>query len=253
MSKKKTLFFSKARIPLSSLVSYWKYENNGFDSVGSNNFNIIQNSYSTTSKIAGTASSIYSSDITMVNNPMGLNFTNIIIGFQDLPFSLSAWVNYQSISGNNNNAPIFSKRNNSATQLEYIFGRASTNPNNGLLAILNDDLNGGLKRIIVNGWTPSLLTWYHVVFVYDGNIGEIYINGVPQNATNQTIGSYSRMNLYTNNSFAVGSYQNSQGSPSFNGFIDEHTIWNTDLTSEQVLNIYNKGLLGEEKRYYKQV
>jgi hypothetical protein len=91
--------------------------------------------------------------------------------------------------------------------------------------------------------TINLNSWYHICATYNGVGGSnarnginIYVNGVLQSATGLSFGNYTAMSNTT---------QPVEIAKSFLGFsestIDETAIFNTELTSAQVLEIYNNG------------
>ena len=96
-----------------------------------------------------------------------------------------------------------------------------------------------------NNWTvqdPETTTnviargiWYHVGLVFGQNNVSIYING----KLNKTIVSQGIKYQDGGTTFTIGCQGN--GGNCFNGTIDDVTIWNRSLSSEQIGAIYNNG------------
>jgi hypothetical protein len=154
-------------------------------------------------------------------------------GSTDSPFSISAWVNWRSISANN--PPFVSKWGSSLKEWLFILN------NDGKIRFY---LIGGGNVQKISATTLSSNTWYHVTATYDGSGGStayngmnLYINGVKENATN----AGAAYNAMTNTSqpVEIGRYQANRY---FDGKISNASIWNTELTSAQVTEIYNEGV-----------
>ncbi|MFA6461944.1 MAG: LamG-like jellyroll fold domain-containing protein [Candidatus Woesearchaeota archaeon] len=74
--------------------------------------------------------------------------------------------------------------------------------------------------------------WYHVAYTYNGSISKIYVNGVEDN------NSITPLQSGTIEAYFIGSY-GSSGESVWNGSIDEVKIFNSSLSSEQILALYN--------------
>lgn len=111
------------------------------------------------------------------------------------------------------------------------------------------DINPDVANVYVaNPFTPGV--WYHIAWVYDGSQAEnaqrlkVYINGIQQ--------------IYVNNGNSVGpsSLNSIPAEPvrigasgethPFDGVIDDVRIWNVSKTADDILNDYNKELIGAE-------
>jgi hypothetical protein len=178
-----------------------------------------------------------SNDYIDVGDSDSLSFTN---GSNDLPFTFSSWVYFDSVSGAR---AILGKDN--GTQREYALFS-----NSGKLKIFLKHLGGGTQcSRETNNVVFSTGQWYHVAASYDGSGGStaadgitLYINGVVAASTATNNGSYSHMSNTTAD-FNIGRY--SGAFAYFNGLIDELAVWNTALTDgtggtvNQIAEIYN--------------
>ena len=105
-------------------------------------------------------------------------------------------------------------------------------------------------RFRVDGGTPTKLldisglntgTWYHIGFVYKaGDItnSKVYLNGAEQLTTNT--GTFPSSLSFSGLKTIIGGYYGTGNT--LDGKLSNFSIWNTDLTSAQVTEIYNEGL-----------
>ena len=161
-------------------------------------------------------------------------------GANDNPFSLSAWINIDSLS---DHRPIITKR--ASGQREWQFFVLSTGQ---LYLEFEDETVGSTPRMIAQSPASSIATgrWYHVAATYDGRGGsaatsgmKLYINGVSQTLTLSTDANYVAM---ANTTAPVQIGAMTVDSNFFDGKIDEISVWNKELSSTQVLEIYNEGV-----------
>jgi len=151
-------------------------------------------------------------------------------GSSDSPFSISAWIKPVD------NARFRIAFKWGATSREYYFQTAG----GGALQVkLNSSLSVYIGR---NGQaTISEDVWSHVVFTYDGsgnkNNINVYLNGVLDNGTTISSGTYTAMSN-TTESFIIGGYNDGSNA---NGLIDETAIFTTELSASDVTSIYNGG------------
>ena len=85
--------------------------------------------------------------------------------------------------------------------------------------------------------------WHHIVGVYDGTETiELYTDGVLQ-GTNTSAGHGA---INTTSRVAIGGYNNGSaigsGAGDFNGDLSNAQIWNTNLSSAEVVTLYNNGV-----------
>lgn len=227
---------------LEGLVAYYAFEYNANDNVNGYNGSLVGTPTFTSGK-----------------NNLGINFGNDNIkryfevadnddfsftnGTTDVPFSISAWVNFSAFNGTGN--WFISKRGTiSGTdewQLVYYQNRL-----NFYKFQFNDN---SIYQQIATSTTPfSLNTWYHICYTDSGNSlvgsGKLYINGVTNVDINQNAGgTYTRMNNGTRiTRFGIDSWQ-ARTDLKHRGLIDELGIWkNRELTPTEVLELYNSGL-----------
>ena len=82
-------------------------------------------------------------------------------------------------------------------------------------------------------------TWYHVVATYSGGTAgtmNLYIDGVVDNATTQAVSVPEAIATYNAHIGATNS-----NTYNFKGNIDEVSVWNIELTADQVVELYNNG------------
>ena len=166
-------------------------------------------------------------DYFLVPDTSGLSFGN---GTTDSPFSISAWIKPTS-SGR---FPFVFKWGTSAR--EYYFQIAG---GGALQVSLNSSQFVYIGR---NGQTTiSQNVWSHVVCTYDGsgnkNNINIYLNGVLDNSTAISSGTYTAMRN-TTQPFEIGRYY---GGNYADGLIDETAVFNSELSQSDVTSIYGGG------------
>jgi len=88
----------------------------------------------------------------------------------------------------------------------------------------------------MNGGTITLETWNHIVGVYNGSHGSIYVNGILKDGPTAHVWS-----LGNHGVTVMGRYSLSTGEW-YNGTIDEARIWNRSLTSDEVYQQYISNL-----------
>ena len=82
----------------------------------------------------------------------------------------------------------------------------------------------------------SASTWYHIVALYDGANYKIYING---NLENTKAGVAPNWGGAGTNELSIGKYSNS--AYYFLGKIDALNLWDKELTSTEITELYNSG------------
>lgn len=154
-------------------------------------------------------------------------------GTTDSPFSISTWVNMTTVT---NFVPI-AKDSSGAREwtIRMVSGQVH------FYIIDNSVADGYIGR--KNSSSPSANTWFNLVCTYDGSASasgiRIYLDGVRvDDADYIGTGTYVAME---NTSAIVSIAMQQNGSVSQPGNIDETAIFNTELTSAQILEIYNNG------------
>ena len=77
--------------------------------------------------------------------------------------------------------------------------------------------------------------WHHIATVHNGTSLDIYFDGVKINSSSLTI---TALSTNTGDSFTIGAYF-TRSSNFLNSYLDEIGLFDTDLTAQDVLRIYN--------------
>jgi hypothetical protein len=93
--------------------------------------------------------------------------------------------------------------------------------------------NGGIAV------TPN--TWNHVAMVYDGTELQFFVNGVPGPVISGTLYDYDLNTCTIGGNLIDGSTTK----PLFSGLIDEMSVYNRALTTNEIVSIYNAGAGGK--------
>jgi PKD repeat protein len=197
----------------SGLISWWKAENNAYDSLGDNHGTAMNGATYATGKI-GQAFSFDGADdyISVPNNPLPGSI------------AISAWINSSDNSGQN----------------RLIIGENVGIQGTGWQFFIQA---GGrlVFGIYAPGWTfvtssfdLPVNQWVHVAATFNAVTGtmQLYINGVPD-TTNQYTGGLWAANT---NPLKIGSLGTPTGAAPFSGRIDEVKIFNRVLTVGEVVN-----------------
>ena len=160
-----------------------------------------------------------------------LSFGN---GTTDSPFSISAWVNINTIS----NFIIVSK--DASSKREYDFRVV----NNTMRVFFLDNSSGGfIGRLYNSSLTSIQRVWSHFCFTYNGNSAssgiKIYLNGTRVDDANYQGGSYTSMENTTSN-FNIGKQEILNLFS--DGAIDEVAVFNSELSASDITSIYNSGV-----------
>jgi len=78
--------------------------------------------------------------------------------------------------------------------------------------------------------------WQHIIFLYDGSYLDVYLNGERVDHES-SIGSVTM----SGSGPIIGAFTSTYGF--FNGSIDEVAIWKRNLSSEEILQVYKRGIL----------
>lgn len=151
-------------------------------------------------------------------------------------FSIGAWINMSSLAANNF---ICGKLESSGNFRGWRVQVQST----GDIQFFARNSSGKVLQLKTNN-TFTTSTWYHVVMTYDGSSAAsgvtIYVNGNSEALT--TISDTLDATIINSEPFSIGA-QGLAGTPVFyfNGYLDEIVVYNTELTSGQVTNLYGNG------------
>jgi len=172
-----------------------------------------------------------SSDYIDCGDSDSLSFGN---GTTDSPFSVSTWVNFSDVT----NSSLFSK-SEASEQKEYTAHINSEKIYFGLYSELGSNY---MFRYYDTALTSFQGSWVHFVFTYDGSKSvnglKIYLNNTRVDDQSLTSGTYVAMNNGTA-PFKIGRSFNNRY---LDGKISNASIWDTDLTSAQVTEIYSEGI-----------
>lgn len=219
-------------ITIANIVSMWQGED-ATDSVGANDGTATSVSYvsglvgNCMDFTAGTSSKI------QVADDNTLSFGN---GTTDSAFSISFWIKWNATGTTN----MINKRSTSSGgSWEYLFQHDTSS-----LGFFLRDLSAGANISSTYSFAQTTGTWYHVVGTYGGNSDpKLYLNG-NEVGTLTPNGSYVAMeNLAVPLTFGRNAAFTSQ---SLNGYMDETTLWNTELTAGEVSDLYDAQLNGTD-------
>lgn len=226
------------------LVGYWKFNENAWNGVNDEIYDSSGNSNHGTAKFDTTIST------DGFGNSAKFDGSGDFIAFQDnngvevdtAPLSqlnsetsmaVSVWFRTNTLVGGENN-------------LRYIVAKESAN-SGGTVFILRlttgtdkriEFYLGGASYVGITHPTPILAnTWYHAVATWDGSLMYLYINGVPSASVNK-----GTITGTTNMPVRIGSVNLGVGQTNirnWSGDIDELRIYNLNLTSTDVSNLYN--------------
>jgi len=91
----------------------------------------------------------------------------------------------------------------------------------------------GGATLVDSNFTPSVNTWYHLVYTYDGTTSTIYVDGVSKNTSTVALQPGSVASVW------LGTYNGA--SELFQGIIDDVRIYNRVLTQSEITALYNLG------------
>lgn len=199
------------------LVSYWSFDSDATDSVGSNN-GTVNGATNTTGKI----NNGYDFDGTndYITTPLSVNGVG--------EFSFSLWCKRDTTGVRHNLLRNYD--GSSAQSLVIRFFSDDT-------IMFNTNDTGTWDNLAsVSTFTSGV--WYHCVFTYSAstNTKKIYVNN--SEVASDTGSSLS--GLANGSEVDIGAYDN-YDQYNFNGIIDEVGYWTRALTSDEVSELYNSG------------
>ena len=138
-------------------------------------------------------------------------------------FSIETWVNFSSFCAQWWTCAIVAQDEGGGSTNKWIF----TYDNGGKTMIFHiNSTSGGGPALTSNSFTPQTGIWYHITVTRSGNNYTFYING---NQWGTTTNTYTIPNANTTLKIGLG-----EGSPPFNGLIDEVRISNIARTPEEI-------------------
>ena len=161
----------------------------------------------------------------------------------DRPFSITAWVYMDSVTGTR---CVASKEDYNATNgSEWGFNIAGGKVQGQISAA-----SGNTGKIRTgNTTTLSTATWYFVAMTYSGSEVlsgiKLYVNGAEEASYSATLDTTMTGMSNTAAKFYVGINSGTRGGGNFydfDGKIDDLVVWNTELTSAEIGAMYATGL-----------
>lgn len=236
---------------LTNLVGYYPFNANANDFSGVGNNGTINGT--PTYSVGKVGNAINLGNNTAFNHADFIDYNDFSFtdGTNDVPFTISIWINATSFSSTFGNW-IFNKRGET-TNMEYQLAILPT----GRLVFNKFSLGSGAlgTQEILSTTVPliSTNTWYNIIVTDSGsgNINDckIYLNGSLLNVTRTTTGTYVRMLNTTSNAragnAAWATTQTQGQTTKHRGLLDEFYIWkNREMTATEALDIYTKGNTG---------
>ncbi|HVU09389.1 MAG TPA: LamG-like jellyroll fold domain-containing protein [Verrucomicrobiae bacterium] len=220
----------------SGLVAWWQAESNALDSVGSNN-GIVTNGVSYAAGKVGTAFNFDGTNgfIQVPDNP-ALKPTNLTI---------EAWIKFSSLnSKTSGGAPageqfIIEKPNASYINPYFYEGYLLGKYRNGSVDNFQFTVASNSTEFTAVS-TVSIQTnvWYHVAGVHGSNYIQIYVNGQPSSKVTVHF-----TQNYGTEPLTIGSSGQSWDGK-FKGTLDEVSLYNRDLSSNEIATLYAAGTNG---------
>ncbi len=203
-----------------SLVGHWKMNNDWNDSTGNgNNLTAFGNATFATAKL-GSYSAAFdgTGDYATKTAPTNLDMTT---------YTVSAWIN----SGAKSDFNAIAAKSISTSNRTFWLGLDSTT---GALSLKAS--SGGVAHVCSVIGTTDLRSkgWVYVTGVHSTSSCSVYVNGVLE-GIDSTAGTPEGVGA----SLYVGR-DTGATARDFNGSIDELAIWNTSLTGDEILKIYNR-------------
>ena len=224
--------------PPSGIISWWKAENNGNDSVGPNHGTLRNGATFTLGKVGQSFSFDRIDDY--ITTPDSSNWD---FGAGD--FTIEGWINTNTPNVIMRLISAGSEGDGAYNLWAFGYGAHPLwgTGNRLNFAIYNDsdypytDLNSDEIIILPN-------TWYHIAVVRTGDNLMFYFNGAQVGS--QRLGTISLGGGSTGAIIGARYYSNPSNIIEFaNGFIDEVSIYNRALTADEIAAIFNAGNAGK--------
>ncbi len=206
--------------PPSGLVSWWRGQNNAMDQISGNNGTNVGNAAFGPGRVGQGFVFDGNGDGVDIGNPANLQLQN---------FTIETWIKRASPSR--------------ATQGPQLNGTMFSGPNGGYGLGLWDDGRLLLSKIGVSGVFSTTVitdtnTFHHVAVTKSGANVFFYVDGVAE-----SVGPYDPGFVF-NGPMAIGARGGDYGT-SFFGSIDEVSVYNRALSTNEIQSIYNAGSAGK--------
>lgn len=152
----------------------------------------------------------------------------IVSGLND--FTMAAWVRFNSLS---NWTRIFDFGNNTTTNM-FLTPRNSVN-GRVRFAITTSGASGEQR---IDGVTLTTGAWYHIAVTLNGNIGTLYVNGVPVGTNTAMTLRPSSPGVTVNNYIGRSQYS---WDPYLDAVLDEFRIYRVALSGSEIAAMYALG------------
>lgn len=220
---------------INTLLSAWALNGNTHDTIGVREGQFVGNSNYVAGPDPGTMGALLDGGSYINTSPP--------FGFdQNTPFSATAWV--KGDAANNDTAIL--------GQMSAAGPFAGWELHVGAPASVSGPGAGALNVWLINAFGTSYIqvnstnvvldgSWHHVAFTYDGSSAaagvRIYVDG--QNATGEATADFLAGPFANSLGLSIGSRQ---GTADFKGGLSSVSIWNTNLTEQNIASIFQSGL-----------
>ncbi len=225
--------------PPSGLTSWWPGDGNANDIVGTNNGTLESGATDAAPGLVGTAFGFNGTTAyVQIPNAVALNPTNLTI---------EAWVQFSSLNSTGSGGSpagdqyLVFKQNSQTYNFEG-FDLSKTRVTGG--DVFRFLITSATAQSVQINSTTFLTTnvWYHVAAVRGSNFTQIYVNGQLQAQTNITFAqNYGSLPLY------FGTSGESYWDHKLAGSLDEVSLYNRALASNEIAAIYAAGSAGKCK------
>ena len=227
-------------VPTNGLVGWWPFNGNANDESGNGNDGIVNGASLTSDRIGINAKAyLFDGNTNHIQIPPSVtlnNFNNAI--------TISSWI----FSAGQSGVPSYGNQD-----LQGIFGPATYVINDGGFFLRLNDPNfdninnrriqyaNGLPGVSIS--SSSIVDtngWENIICTYDGNILEIYRNGILTDSQIAGTGLTSSLNT-AGRYYTIGyciDWSAATITQPFNGKLDDIAIWNRALTPQEITDLY---------------
>jgi hypothetical protein len=223
--------------PPSGLVGWWPAEGNANDIAGTNNGVLQGGATATATGFVGLAFSMDGTNgFVQIPDASSLKPTNLTI---------EAWVNFSGLdSALSGTAPagdqyIVFKQNSRSTQFEG-YSLEKFRVGGGDVFMFTVGSASGTEVFLPSATLISTGVWYHVAAVRGSNFMQLYVNGQLDNQTNVNFPQD-----YGTQPLLFGSSLDPTWDGKFKGRLDEVSLYNRALGSNEIAGIYAAGSAGK--------
>jgi hypothetical protein len=208
-------------VPTNGLVGWWPFNGNANDESGNGNNGTV-NGATLTSDRFGNTNKAYK----MYTPNAGGDISLAEINFSDV-FTISSWTKLEYFNSDNVSNIVSKYDGAFGFELNIDAPVPSTRGLYGLIGPENDPNNSVISNIV-----PPANNWNFVVWTKNGSNSKLYIN-------NNLVYETNTANNITNGSGNVYFGRSQWGGNPFKGNLDDIGIWNQELTTSEINNLYN--------------